>query len=96
MNLPAHRAAGRRNPLICRLAVRTVRLETESVKTLFFISAWCLLCVVCWPLAVLAVVVWPLAWLLALPVRLAAIVVDAAFALVKALLFLPARLLGTR
>jgi hypothetical protein len=66
------------------------------VKTLFVIVAWCLLCVVCWPLAVLAVILWPLVWLLAVPFRLAAVVVEAGFALIKALLFLPARLLGTR
>jgi hypothetical protein len=60
------------------------------------VVAWCLLLVLCWPLAVLAVLLWPLLWLLSLPFRLLAIVFEALFALVKAALFLPARLLGYR
>jgi hypothetical protein len=55
---------------------------------------WCLLFAVCWPLALLAIVLAPLIWLVALPFRLAGICVHATFALVKALLFLPARMLG--
>ena len=62
-------------------------------ENLFFIVAWCLLCVVCWPLAVVAVILWPLVWLLALPFRLVSIAVEAMLALIKALVFLPARLL---
>ena len=57
---------------------------------------WCLLLVVCWPLALLAVILFPLFWLASLPFRLLAIVVGAAFALIKAILFLPARVLGSR
>jgi hypothetical protein len=89
-------SSGRWNPLICRLALGTGRVETLSVKTLFFVATWCLLCIVCWPLAILAVILWPLAWLLAFPFRLVAAAVEAVFALIKALLFLPARLLGSR
>jgi hypothetical protein len=66
------------------------------VKTLGLIVVWCLLFVLCWPLAVLAVVLWPLLWLLSLPLRLLSISFEAVFALVHALLFLPARLLGYR
>ncbi len=55
---------------------------------------WCLLLVVCWPLAILALVLWPIVWLLSLPFRLLGITFDAVFALLKALLFLPARVLG--
>jgi hypothetical protein len=58
--------------------------------------AWLLLFVLCWPLAVLALVLWPLLWLLSLPFRLLAISFDAVFALLRAVLFLPARLLGYR
>jgi hypothetical protein len=58
--------------------------------------AWCLLFVVCWPLAVLALLLWPLVWLLCLPLRLVGVTVEAAFALLRALLLLPARLLGGR
>jgi hypothetical protein len=56
--------------------------------------AWCLLFVLCWPLAVLALLLWPLVWLLALPFRLIGITFEAVFALLRALLMLPARLLG--
>jgi hypothetical protein len=57
---------------------------------------WCLLFVLCWPLAIVSILLWPLLLLLSLPFRLLAIVFDALFALVKAVLFLPARLLGYR
>jgi len=57
---------------------------------------WLLLVAVCWPLAVIALVLWPLVWLLSLPFRLVGIVVDGAFALLKALVMLPARVLWTR
>jgi hypothetical protein len=68
----------------------------HSVKTLFYIVVWCLLFVVCWPLALLAVALWPLLWLLSLPFRLVSITFEAVFALLKAVLLLPARLLGYR
>jgi hypothetical protein len=55
---------------------------------------WCLLLVVCWPLALLALVLYPLVWLVLLPFRLVGIAVEGVLSLVKAILFLPARLLG--
>lgn len=55
---------------------------------------WLLLLVFCWPLALLALVLYPLVWLLVLPFRLVGITVDGVFAFLRALLFLPARLLG--
>jgi len=58
--------------------------------------AWCLLLLLSWPLAILVIVLWPFAWLLSLPFRLVGIVCRALLALVSALLFLPARLLGYR
>jgi hypothetical protein len=60
------------------------------------IIAWFLLLVLCWPLALLALVLWPLLWLLSLPFRLVAISFDAVFALLRAVLLLPARALGHR
>ena len=60
------------------------------------VIAWCLLLVVAWPLALLVLVAMPILWLLALPFRLVGVVIEGAFALVKALLFLPARVLGYR
>ena len=57
---------------------------------------WCLLFVLCWPLALLALVLYPIVWLLLLPFRLVGIAVGSVLALLKAVLFLPARLLGAR
>lgn len=64
------------------------------MKTLIALCAWCLLLVLCWPLALLALVLWPIAWLLSLPFRLVGITFSALFAFLHALLMLPARLLG--
>jgi hypothetical protein len=58
--------------------------------------AWCLLFVVCWPLALLALILWPVLWLISLPLRLLGITLEAVFALLRAVLLLPARLLGYR
>ncbi len=66
------------------------------MKTFLALTFWCLLFVLCWPLAILLVVLFPLVWLVLLPFRLAWIAVEACFALLKAILFLPARLLGHR
>jgi hypothetical protein len=57
---------------------------------------WLLLLAVCWPLALLALVLWPVAWLLSLPFRLVGLAVDGVFELLRAIVFLPARLLGGR
>lgn len=57
---------------------------------------WCLLLVVCWPLAILALLAWPLVWLISLPFRLVGIAVEGVFGLLRALVTLPARLLGSR
>jgi len=57
---------------------------------------WLLLLVVCWPLALLALVLWPLFWLLSLPFRLVGIAFEGVFELLRAILLLPARLLGGR
>lgn len=64
------------------------------MKVLGVFFVWCLLLAVCWPLALLALVLAPLVWLVALPFRLVGVCVGATFAFIKALLFLPARLLG--
>jgi len=55
---------------------------------------WCLLLVVCWPLAILALVLWPLVWLISLPFRLLGIAVDGVFGLLRGVVMLPARILG--
>ena len=57
---------------------------------------WCILFVLCWPVALLAIVLWPLIWLVSLPFRAVALSFDALFVLLRAILFLPARILGYR
>ncbi|HEY9107387.1 MAG TPA: hypothetical protein VIN58_11980 [Roseateles sp.] len=57
---------------------------------------WCILFVICWPLAILALLLWPLVWLLMLPFRLLGIAVDGVFGLLRAIVMLPARVLGGR
>ena len=57
---------------------------------------WLLLFVLCWPLALLALVLYPFVWLLMLPFKLVGIAVDGVFELLRAILSLPARLLGSR
>jgi hypothetical protein len=54
---------------------------------------WCILLVICWPLALLALVLYPLVWLLLLPFRLVGIAVEGVLELVWALITLPARVL---
>ena len=66
------------------------------MKVLIFFVAWCILFVLCWPVALLALVLFPLVWLISLPLRLIGITVGAVFALLRSILFLPARLLECR
>jgi len=54
---------------------------------------WCILFVMCWPLALMALVLYPIVWLLLLPFRLLGIAVGGALALVAALILLPVRVL---
>jgi hypothetical protein len=55
---------------------------------------WCILLVLCWPLALLALVLYPLVWILMLPFRLVGIAVEGVFELLRALITLPARVLS--
>lgn len=66
------------------------------MKFMLVLAAWCLLFVLCAPLALLALLAAPLLWLLSLPFKLVGVVVEAVFALLRAVLMLPARLLGSR
>jgi hypothetical protein len=54
---------------------------------------WCILLVLCWPLALLALVIYPIVWLILLPFRLLGIAVDGALDLVRAIITLPVRIL---
>ena len=66
------------------------------MKTLILFAVWCILLALCWPLAVVALVLFPIVWILSIPLRLIGITVGAAMALLRTVLFLPARLLGWR
>lgn len=55
---------------------------------------WLLLWVICWPLALLVLLLWPIVWLISIPFRILGIAFDAVFAFLRALLFLPSRILG--
>jgi hypothetical protein len=63
---------------------------------MFTFIAWLILFVLCWPLAILALLLWPIMWIISLPFRLIGITFEAIFALIKAILLLPARVLGHR
>jgi hypothetical protein len=54
---------------------------------------WCIVLVLCWPLAVLAVVIYPLIWILLLPFRIVGVAVDGVLGMVRGIVMLPARVL---
>jgi hypothetical protein len=64
------------------------------MKFILTLLLWAVLLVLCWPLALALLVLWPLLWLLSIPFRIVGIAMEALLALVKALLFLPVRILG--
>jgi hypothetical protein len=66
--------------------------RAEMIKFLL----WVVLFVLCWPVALLALVLWPIVWLLSLPFRLIGITLQGVFELLRAIVLLPARLLGGR
>jgi hypothetical protein len=57
---------------------------------------WFILLVLCWPLAIFLLLLWPVLWLLSIPFRIVGIAVNGVLALFKAIVFLPARILGAR
>lgn len=66
------------------------------MKILLTLLLWGILLALCWPLALLILIAWPFLWLLSIPFRIVATLMEALLALVKALLFLPARILGAK
>jgi len=66
------------------------------VRFLVFLVLWCILVVLSWPVALAVLVLAPLVWLVALPFRIVGLCVGAVLALLRTLLFLPARVLGYR
>lgn len=57
---------------------------------------WCILFVLCWPLAIFGLILYPIIWLLLLPFRLVGLCFKGVFELIKGIIFLPARLLGQK
>jgi hypothetical protein len=68
----------------------------QKARQMLTFLLWLVLLVVCWPLALAALVLYPLIWLLLLPLRLVGIVFTGVFELLRALVLLPARVLGGR
>ena len=66
------------------------------MKFILSLLLWALLLALCWPLAFLVLLLWPLLWLLSIPFRIVGSLMEALLALVRTILFLPARLLGYR
>ena len=66
------------------------------MKTLLVLLGFAILLAIAWPLALLVLLLWPLLWLLSIRFRIVGVALDAVIALVRSLLFLPARLLGYR
>ncbi len=66
------------------------------MKALLLMVGWLILFVLCWPVALLALLLWPLVLLISIPLSLVGIGIGAVLALVKAMLYLPARVLGHR
>lgn len=66
------------------------------MNLLLSLLLWMIVLVLCWPLALLALVLWPFLWLISIPFRIVGFTVEAVLAFAKALLFLPARVLGGR
>lgn len=66
------------------------------MKVLLVLILWSLLLVISAPAALLVLILWPLFWLLSIPFRIVGVAMEAIVALVKAILFLPARILGHR
>ncbi len=69
--------------------------EVEGVYQMMKFLLFCILLVLCWPLALVALILYPLVWLLLLPFRLVGIAVGGALELVSAIIYLPVRLLRT-
>jgi hypothetical protein len=66
------------------------------MKLLLAFLLWCVLLVLCWPLAIFALIFFPLLWLLSIPFRILAFVVGGILRLLKAIILLPVRLLEPR
>jgi uncharacterized Tic20 family protein len=74
----------------------TTQPSDAAMKVLLLIIAWCVLFALSWPIALLALMAAPIVWVLSLPLRLIGVCVESILALLRAVLMLPARVLGHR
>lgn len=85
---------------VCDLIMREPDLERFRIdiieELMLSFLLWCILLIMCWPLALVALVLYPLVWLVLLPFRIVGIAVGGVLELVKAIIFLPARVLRGR
>jgi hypothetical protein len=72
------------------------KISPERQMFVLAVIAWCLLFIIAWPIAIALIFLLPLLWLLSIPFRIFGVVLAAVIAFIKAVLFLPARLLGHR
>jgi hypothetical protein len=61
---------------------------------MFTFLLWCILLILCWPIALLFLILYPIVWLLLLPFRILGFAVEGVLELIKAIIMLPARVLG--
>ena len=66
------------------------------MRFLCVLLLWAIVLVLCWPVALLLLVLWPILWLLSIPFRIVGALMEGILALIKAILLLPARMLGYR
>jgi hypothetical protein len=66
------------------------------MKVLLLFITWCVLFALCWPVALVVLIAAPIVWFLSLPLRLIGVCVESTLALLRAVLLLPARVLGHR
>jgi hypothetical protein len=78
--------------MLCGVGIRSGPRNWSEEMTVN-ILLWCILLVLCWPLALLALVLYPIVWLLLLPFRILGIAVDGVFDLLRGILLLPGRIL---
>jgi ABC-type multidrug transport system fused ATPase/permease subunit len=74
----------------------TAQPSDAAMKVLLLFIAWCVLFVLSWPIALIALIAAPVVWILSLPLRLIGVCVESILALLRAVLLLPARVLGHR
>lgn len=67
--------------------------NSDDVKTLIAIILWCILFVICWPLALLMLVLFPLIWLILLPFKIIGLTIDLVFKVIGAVLMFPFRII---